>query len=124
MSQPRATSTAVPKPNSSAPSRAAITMSRPLRSPPSVRRLTRSRSRFATKTCCVSASPSSQGTPAFLIDESGEAPVPPACDETRHLEAGKLAALARLRALRDLDFELVCALEIAGRDPEPRRRDL
>ncbi len=43
MMQPMAISAAVPMPNSSAPSIAAITMSRPVRSPPSVRRITRSR---------------------------------------------------------------------------------
>ena len=43
MSQPSATRMAVPKPNSSAPSSAAMTMSRPLRRPPSVRRVARSR---------------------------------------------------------------------------------
>ena len=37
----------------------------------------RSRRLFIMSTCCVSASPSSHGTPACLIDVRGEAPVPP-----------------------------------------------
>ena len=31
--------------------------------------------------CCVSARPSSHGMPAFLIDDSGDAPVPPLLPE-------------------------------------------
>ncbi len=77
MSQPIATTEAVPKPNSSAPSSAAITTSRPVLSPPSVRTRIRPRRSFSTSTCCVSARPSSHGQPAPLIDDSGEAPVPP-----------------------------------------------
>jgi hypothetical protein len=37
----------------------------------------RLRRSFITSTCCVSASPSSHGMPACLIEVSGEAPVPP-----------------------------------------------
>ena len=77
MMQPAATSGAVEKPNSSAPSSAATSTSRPVRSPPSTCRRTRSRRPFATSTCCVSAMPSSHGRPACLIEEAGEAPVPP-----------------------------------------------
>ena len=62
---------------SSAPSSAATTTSRPVLKPPSTRSRTRPRRPFATSACCVSASPSSHGTPAFLIEESGLAPVPP-----------------------------------------------
>ena len=50
MMQPIAISAAVPTPNSCAPSIAAITMSRPVRSPPSVRRITRSRRLFTVST--------------------------------------------------------------------------
>ncbi len=45
-------------------------------------------------------------------------------DEARHLDAGQLAAFAWLRALGDLDLELVRALQVARGDAEPRGRDL
>ena len=45
-------------------------------------------------------------------------------DVGRRLAPGQLAALARLRALGDLDLELVGAGEVRGGHPEPRRRDL
>ena len=45
-------------------------------------------------------------------------------NEACHLEAGKLASLARLRTLRDLDLELVGALQVPGGDAETRGRDL
>ena len=45
-------------------------------------------------------------------------------DEARHLQTWQLAALAGLRALRDLDLELVGTLEIRGRDAESRGRYL
>src|SRR6266851_6220463 len=41
-------------------------------------------------------------------------------DEAGHLQAGQLAALARLGALSDLDLELVRALKVARRDAESR----
>ena len=50
MMQPMAISAAVPMPNSSAPSIAAMTMSRPVRSPPSVRSTTRSRRLLMVRT--------------------------------------------------------------------------
>ena len=83
MSQPIATSAAVPKPYSSAPRSAAITTSRPVWSPPSVRRTTRSRRPWRTRTWWASARPSSHGAPTDLIDESGLAPVPPAWPQIR-----------------------------------------
>src|SRR5437660_1074083 len=45
-------------------------------------------------------------------------------DQGRDLVRGKLAAFAGLRALRDLDLELVRAHQVVRRDPEPPRRDL
>ena len=75
--QPQTTSGAVANPNSSAPSSAPITTSRPVLIWPSVCTRMRSRSWFSTRVCCVSASPSSHGAPACLMLESGEAPVPP-----------------------------------------------
>ena len=77
MMQPSATSGAVAKPNSSAPSSAAITTSRPVLSWPSVSTTMRLRRSLSTSTWCVSARPSSQGMPACLMLVSGEAPVPP-----------------------------------------------
>ncbi len=50
MMQPMAISAAVPIPYSSAPIIAAMTMSRPVRSPPSVRSVTRSRRLFIAST--------------------------------------------------------------------------
>ena len=77
MMQPSATSGAVAKPNSSAPSKAPITTSRPVLSWPSISTTIRLRRSLSTRVCCVSARPSSQGTPACLMLVSGEAPVPP-----------------------------------------------
>ena len=79
MSQPSATSIAVPNANSSAPSSAATSRSRPVLSPPSVRSATRSRSPLRSSVWWTSARPSSHGAPTCLIDDSGDAPVPPAC---------------------------------------------
>src|SRR5206468_10735848 len=71
----------ISNPNASAPSKAAITTSRPVRRPPSTRTSMRSRSLLRTRIACVSARPSSHGDPACLIDDSGDAPVPPLCPE-------------------------------------------
>ena len=84
MMQPMATSGAVEKPNSSAPSSAAMTTSRPVCSLPSVCTRMRPRRSFITSTWCVSARPSSQGTPACLMELSGEAPVPPRIAADQH----------------------------------------
>ncbi len=81
ITQPAATSGAVENANSSAPRIAATSTSRGVRSPPSTCRRTRSRSALAESTCCASASPSSHGSPACLIEDSGDAPVPPSCPE-------------------------------------------
>ena len=77
MMQPSAIIAAVPKLNSSAPSRAAISTSRPVMNPPSTRTRTRSRKPFSINERWVSARPSSHGMPACLMEERGEAPVPP-----------------------------------------------
>jgi hypothetical protein len=61
MMQPMAISGMVAKPNSSAPSSAAMTTSRPVCSLPSVCTLMRLRRSFSSSTCCVSARPSSHG---------------------------------------------------------------
>ncbi len=77
MMQPVATSGAVAKPNSSAPSSAAIATSRPVLSWPSVSTAMRLLRLLSTSVWWVSASPSSHGSPACVIEVWGEAPVPP-----------------------------------------------
>ncbi len=74
---PITTNGAVAKPNSSAPNKHAIATSLPVLSCPSVWTTILPRKSFKTKTCWVSAKPNSHGTPAFFIEDSGEAPVPP-----------------------------------------------
>ena len=81
MMQPSTTSGAVAKPNSSAPSSAPITTSRPVFIWPSTCTAIRPRRRFSTSVCCVSASPSSHGVPACMMEDQGEAPVPPSWPE-------------------------------------------
>ena len=71
MMQPAAIRGAVAKPNSSAPSSAPITTSRPVRKPPSTWTTMRLRSRSRTRVWWVSASPISHGEPACLIEVSG-----------------------------------------------------
>ena len=76
MMQPVAMRGAVEKPISSAPSSPAITTSRPVLICPSTWTVIRDRKSLRTRVCCVSASPSSHGTPADWIELSGEEPVP------------------------------------------------
>ena len=94
MMQPIATSDSVPMPNSSAPRIAAITMSRPVLRPPSVRSFTRPRRPFSVSTWLTSDSPISHGVPAYLMLVCGEAPVPPTWPETRITSACALATPA------------------------------
>ncbi|MNQ66421.1 hypothetical protein D3C85_809130 [compost metagenome] len=82
MMQPSTTSGAVAKPISSAPSRAAMTTSRPVFIWPSACTRMRLRKPFKTSVCCVSARPSSHGVPACFTDDSGDAPVPPSWPAT------------------------------------------
>ena len=96
MSQPIATSAAVPNANSSAPSSAATSRSRPVWSPPSVRSATRSRRSLRSRTWWTSARPSSHGAPTCLIDDSGEAPVPPAWPDRWMYDAPALATPAAI----------------------------
>ena len=81
MMQPATTSGAVAKPNSSAPSSAAMTTSRPVFIDPSTCTTMRSRNPFSSSVCWVSARPSSQGPPACLGEVIGAAPVPPSWPE-------------------------------------------
>ena len=66
------TSGAVAKPNSSAPSSAAMTTSRPVLSWPSTCTTIRSRRPLSSSVCWVSARPSSHGPPACLSEVSGD----------------------------------------------------
>ena len=66
ITQPDTTSGAVAKPNSSAPSRAAMTTSRPVFSWPSVCTTMRSRRPLSSSVCWVSARPSSHGAAGVL----------------------------------------------------------
>mmetsp|Transcript_57260 Transcript_57260/g.105829 ORF Transcript_57260/g.105829 Transcript_57260/m.105829 type:complete len:311 (-) Transcript_57260:324-1256(-) len=77
MMQPKVISGAVVIAISSAPSMAAITTSRPVRTCPSVWIVTRFLKPLSTKVWCVSASPISQGKPQCLIEPHLAAPVPP-----------------------------------------------
>ena len=89
--QPSAISGAVAKPNSSAPSIAAMATSRPVISLPSVSMRTRLRSPARTRVWCVSARPSSHGRPAQWMELSGAAPVPPSQPEIKMTCAPALA---------------------------------
>ena len=106
MMQPDTTSGAVAKPNSSAPISAATTTSRPVFSWPSTCTTMRSRRPFIISTCCVSARPSSHGTPPCLMDVSGEAPVPPSWPEMSTTSACALATPAATVPTPDLGDEL------------------
>src|SRR5205814_396557 len=102
MMQPIETSGAVEKPNSSAPSSAAMATSRPVCSLPSV--WTRMRRRRDQADAW-------NGMPDFG-------------DEIVDLMAGKLAALAGLGALRHLDLQLVGIDQIIGGDAKSGGGDL
>ncbi len=96
MMQPSAIIALVPKLTSSAPSIAAMTTSRPVAMPPSARKVTRVRSPLAISTWCTSARPISQASPAFLMELSGLAPVPPAAPERWITSAMPLATPAAM----------------------------
>ena len=81
ITQPIAISGAVEKPNSSAPSSAATTTSRPVFIWPSTSTRIRLRRSLSSSVCWVSASPISHGMPAPWIEDCGEAPVPPSWPE-------------------------------------------
>ncbi len=96
MMQPSAIRGPVAKPNSSAPSSAPITTSRPVLSWPSTSTVMRLRRSLSTRIWCVSARPSSQGMPACLMEVSGEAPVPPSWPEMSTTSACALATPAAM----------------------------
>ena len=82
------------------------TTSRPVLSWPSVSTRMRPRRSFITSTCCVSARPSSHGTPACLIEVSGEAPVPPSSPLISTTSALRLGDAGGDRADADLGDQL------------------
>ncbi len=96
ITQPSVTSGAVEKPNSSAPRSAPITTSRPVFIWPSTSIATRERRSLMSRTWFVSAMPSSQGRPACLMDDNGEAPVPPSWPLIRITSAWALATPAAI----------------------------
>ncbi len=96
MMQPSAIIAAVPNEYSSAPSRAATMTWRPVLKPPSTRSRTRLRRPFSTSACWVSARPSSHGSPACLIDDSGLAPVPPLAPQRWTTSASALTTPAAM----------------------------
>ena len=83
-------------PNSSAPSMAAITTSRPVLMPPSVRKVMRWRRRLSISTWCASLSPISHGSPANFTDVCGLAPVPPLWPLMRMVSAFAFATPAAM----------------------------
>ena len=91
ITQPKETKGAVAKPNSSAPSKAAIATSLPVISLPSVSILTLSLKPFNINVWWASASPSSHGKPAFWMEVFGDAPVPPSCPDIKIVLAPALA---------------------------------
>ena len=82
------------------------TTSRPVFSWPSTCTTMRSRRSFITSTCCVSARPSSHGTPACLMLVSGEAPVPPSWPRDQHDVGVRLGDAGGDRADADLGDQL------------------
>ena len=106
MMQPAAISGAVEKPNSSAPSSAPITTSRPVRSPPSTCTAMRPRNPFSTSVCCVSARPISHGEPAWVSDVSGRRAGAALEAGDRHMIGARLGDAGGDRADADLGHQL------------------
>ena len=96
MTHPSTINAVVPKPNSSAPSKAMLIMSRPVFNCPSTCSFTCPRSPFNTKVCCVSLSPISGEIPAYRILDAGDAPVPPSAPEMTIRSAFALATPAAM----------------------------
>ena len=115
MRQPMAISGMVAKPNSSAPRRQATATSVPSISLPSASSTTRERKPFITRVCCVSARPSSSGSPACQMESRGAAPDPPLWPEMRILLAPPLATPVAMvpTPASDTSFTLMRALGLA-----------
>ena len=94
MMQPAAISGAVEKPNSSAPSSAAITTSRPVRKPPSTWTRDAAAQPVEHQGLLGLGKADLPGLPACLIEVSGEAPVPPSKPEMVMWSARALATPA------------------------------
>ena len=67
----------VPNPKDSAPNIAALITSRPVFIPPSACNLILCLKPLSLRLWCASARPNSHGEPAYLMEVSGLAPVPP-----------------------------------------------
>mmetsp|Transcript_68874 Transcript_68874/g.164317 ORF Transcript_68874/g.164317 Transcript_68874/m.164317 type:complete len:239 (-) Transcript_68874:3378-4094(-) len=106
MMHPSEMSGAVEKPHSSAPRSIAMMTSRPVLIWPSVSTTTRSRRSLITSVWCASASPSSQGSPVFLMPPHCAAPVPPSCPEMRMWSALALATPAAITPTPTSDTSL------------------
>ena len=78
-----------------------------------MRRATRSRRSLRRRTWWTSARPSSHGAPTCLIEDSGEAPVPPACPDRWMYDAPAFATPAAMVPDTSARDEL---------DADPRRR--
>ena len=115
MIQPEATKGAVAKPNSSAPSKAAMATSRPVFNCPSHSNTTRLLKSFKINVCCASAKPSSQGIPVCCKEVRGAAPVPPSYPEIRITSALALATPAAIvpTPTSETNFTLMRASRLA-----------
>ena len=96
MQHPMVTRGAVAKPNSSAPSIQAMATSRPVISFPSASMTTWERRPFWINVWWASATPSSQGRPAPVMELRGAAPVPPSWPEMRTTWAPAFATPAAM----------------------------
>ena len=112
---PSVTNAAVATPHSSAPSKVAIAMSRPVFNCPSVCKTTRLLNLFFTSVWCASANPSSHGRPACLMELIGEAPVPPSLPAISTTSAFALATPAAIvpTPAFDTSFTLIRAALLA-----------
>ena len=115
MIQPEAIKGAVEKPNSSAPSKAAIATSRPVFIWPSHSITTLPRKSFITSVCCASAIPSSHGNPACFKEVKGDAPVPPSYPEINITSAFAFATPAAIvpTPTSETSFTLILASRFA-----------
>ena len=115
MQQPMVTRGAVAKPNSSAPSIQAMATSRPVISLPSASMTTWVRRPFLMRVWWASATPSSQGRPAPMMEFRGAAPVPPSWPEMSTTWAPALATPAAMvpTPASDTSFTLMRALRLA-----------
>ena len=111
--QPIVIKDAVAIPHSSAPNKVAMAISFPVFICPSVCTTILLLSPCSTKTCWVSATPNSHGNPACLIEDNGEAPVPPEKPEIKTTSAFPFETPAAIipTPTSDTSFTCIRALE-------------